>query len=658
MLFRCPTLTALQSRFAASFAALVFLGLIYWTLSNPHLAYAAELDVDGSGTLRLGDDHNWHRIEDQDDSYYGLDDEETSAAVSTQKPKRQAAAATAIGENNAPNNLNIEAGNTTLWVYPKALLTSAHADIGAGLPSEMGIKLRDVLPHAELRRRQDDNETTIFVSINTCLQPSWNGTGVQTVAPPQLTLYVASSSANTSPGPGGNVAAQVEVSLQEGFANASVPASGDWYMSVSAPALPEGFIGSWNYEIAVSIDDYYHAAQPNDPFLFLVDTDVDSALLVTNNLTQASASAALYKEWMALSTPFTMFAANVNHTAIMGIGNSYCGWKNVAQLSASRQDPEGLSSNVQMGMITRGLGSKPKEQFYVTNLNASSDYMGVLALDGNSTAWGPGVVGGGGKIWSPVWWTTKVGGNCALMFNLSFCDEVAYAVPSNPNRHNITSLRQLFDNYTSTYYQNFNYSLQQIPCNTTSDAQYSLAKGCDDCAAAYKEWLCAVSIPRCEDYSRTDGFLLPRNVGQQFYNNDSYLPISVTNASYHPMSDAPTLDGSPAFQQTLLSSLATNSSRNPDLIDQQIMPGPYKEVLPCEDLCWGLVQSCPASLGFGCPYPGRGLEAGYGKRSPNGSITCSYLGAVYDINAGSSLVAPWFRALALAAFAALILGVA
>ncbi len=75
-----------------------------------------------------------------------------------------------------------------------------------------------------------------------------------------------------------------------------------------------------------------------------------------------------------------------------------------------------------------------------------------------------------------------------------------------------------------------------------------------------------------------------------------------------------------------------NSSRNP-LIDTNIKPGPYKEVLPCQDLCYTLVQSCPAALGFACPLQGRGLNWSYGVRDPKGDITCSYLGAAYFLNA-------------------------
>lgn len=203
------------------------------------------------------------------------------------------------------------------------------------------------------------------------------------------------------------------------------------------------------------------------------------------------------------------------------------------------------------------------------------------------------------------------------MYNLSFCSEVAYAVPTNPEKYSpltgLPELSALYDSNAASLYTYFNYSLQQIPCNTTSTAQFSLTRNCDDCARAYKAWLCAVTIPRCEDYSNDAPHLKPRNVGQPFINGSTIGP-----QSSH-------------FDQSLLAAVATNSSRNP-IIDQDINPGPYKEVLPCEDLCYDLVQSCPAALGFGCPYAGRGLEDSYGKRNHSGFITCSYLGAAYYLS--------------------------
>lgn len=57
-----------------------------------------------------------------------------------------------------------------------------------------------------------------------------------------------------------------------------------------------------------------------------------------------------------------------------------------------------------------------------------------------------------------------------------------------------------------------------------------------------------------------------------------------------------------------------NSSRNP-MIDIDIRPGPYKEMLPCEDICYDLVRSCPAALQFACPLEGHGLNYSYGSPS-------------------------------------------
>lgn len=130
----------------------------------------------------------------------------------------------------------------------------------------------------------------------------------------------------------------------------------------------------------------------------------------------------------------------------------------------------------------------------------------------------------------------------------------------------------------------------------------------------YTAWLCAVTIPRCEDFS-TPGFvdwLQPRNIGQPFYNGSASSPL-VNNPS---LVDPGVINNSWA-----------NSSRS-KRIDDTIKPGPWKEILPCRDLCYDLVQSCPAALGFACPLPGKGLEISYGSRhnSTDGRVTCNYPG--------------------------------
>lgn len=151
-------------------------------------------------------------------------------------------------------------------------------------------------------------------------------------------------------------------------------------------------------------------------------------------------------------------------------------------------------------------------------------------------------------------------------------------------------------------YKNFSYSLDQIQCDAPDETRFSLAVGCDDCADAYKQWLCAVTIPRCSDFSSTEKFLRTRSAGQSFINGSS-------------------LDD----QDPLRRNPITNQSRN-SLIDSRIKPGPYKEVLPCQDVCYNLVKSCPAALGFSCP-DGKWLNASYGVRSDDANlITCNYPG--------------------------------
>lgn len=201
---------------------------------------------------------------------------------------------------------------------------------------------------------------------------------------------------------------------------------------------------------------------------------------------------------------------------------------------------------------------------------------------------------------------------------------MAYSVPSNRNNFNNSDLlATYYDNATQLTYSNFEKVLSLTPCETTSSAQYSLARDCDDCAKAYKSWLCSTSIPRCTGYSSDHSWLQPRGLGQPFPNGTSLSQeiLKLENQS-----------------------AATNGSRNSS-IDTSVMPGPYKEVLPCDEICYSLVQSCPASIGFNCPLPGDiGFATTYGSR-PEGmkgdvngrisNITCNYPGVAYFQSAAS-----------------------
>ena len=153
------------------------------------------------------------------------------------------------------------------------------------------------------------------------------------------------------------------------------------------------------------------------------------------------------------------------------------------------------------------------------------------------------------------------------------------------------------------------------PCETTASAQYSLARTCENCTAAYKQWLCAVAIPRCSDISApSQDFLRDRALGYPFPNGTYFQTDPVIRATQ------------PAY---------LNNSRNP-VIDANVTPGAYRELLPCDDLCYHVVQSCPSSMTFNCPLPGStAFNQSYGQingvfgTSSNGTPTplqCNYPG--------------------------------
>lgn len=199
-------------------------------------------------------------------------------------------------------------------------------------------------------------------------------------------------------------------------------------------------------------------------------------------------------------------------------------------------------------------------------------------------------------VYSGTNFTTKTEENCQVIYDLDFCKDVAFAVPGNASAFNSTTLGNWYDDLAQHLYLNFSRSLENIPCNASLVDQYSIMRGCDNCAESYQQWLCAVTIPRCTDWTNNASYLRPRPVG---------------------------------------------SSRN-TLINKVIRPGNYKEILPCADLCYKIVQDCSPQLGFFCPAKGYGLEFSYGEYSDDGDVTCSYPGAYYFRSVGANIqMARW-----------------
>ncbi|KAI2623312.1 stretch-activated Ca2+-permeable channel component-domain-containing protein [Hypoxylon sp. NC1633] len=624
-------LSPLQSRLAASVIASCLLLVLYIFLFSPQFALAAELDP-------VFTDHNVREWDYERQDGLGSP-QELDLRSPTYDPEFDLFDRSIIGRatdnvvsltNNVVEKSNIAPGGSMTFV----LTASSVANRAAQDPNESRELRRrlngsldpatddsgdeeDMTVSLELDRRQQASKT-LWISANTCEQPWPISPSKTTTPPPQLTLYVSTSSENTSPGPSQNEKNQKTITFNEGAVMFNTSVNRDVYLSIVAPNVSSDVFDTtkqYNFELIVSTDRYYYSyTDQNDTELIWVDSDAAAALLQTSNLTESS-------DQVLTTTPYVMFAQNQDNAIINGMRNSYCGLLSYAQV---RNLDDGSTGAITMGLKQGGDKNLTRQQFYVTGLNASSNYLGILARppvtsaqkrqDDSSTI-------GGGVVFQPTNFSTKPEGACTFVFNLTLCDETQYAVPGNlKNFPNGTALAAFYDNYTQTMWNNFDKVLQQVPCETDSIAKYSLVRDCDDCKTAYKNWLCSVAVPRCEDFSTPyRDFLQMRNIGAPFPNGTT-LPHNMTDAHNNSLFDLK----------------AFNSSRNPS-IDEVVQPGPYKEVLPCEDLCYDLVRSCPASLGFSCPRPDSpfGFNTSYGKQTTG--LSCNYPGSAHYPSGASML---------------------
>ncbi|KAM3584681.1 Centractin [Umbelopsis sp. WA50703] len=234
---------------------------------------------------------------------------------------------------------------------------------------------------------------------------------------------------------------------------------------------------------------------------------------------------------------------------------------------------------------TRGPFNATRQQAYVSGLSPATKYTAFYIQPRANNL--PSAYG------APISVITKSETNCRLVYGLSFCNQVAYSVVTSPNDPgaDIWNLTESYDQNAQQIFQPFATALSQFNCETT---QYSLVRNCTDCYNDYKNWICSVLIPRCTSPS----------------------PFNQADTNTNGPSEA-------------LREVPFNQSRNP-WIDQTYSPNEWTELLPCIDLCYRVVQSCPPFMQFGCPYGDIALsQYGYWQTGPanqNGT------NVVFDIN--------------------------
>ena len=198
------------------------------------------------------------------------------------------------------------------------------------------------------------------------------------------------------------------------------------------------------------------------------------------------------------------------------------------------------------------------------------------------------------------------------------CPNVAYAVPA-PASLPTDDLIALYAAQFAPQFTAFNLSLSTFPCSSPTFGTYSYLRTCDDCLKAYTDWLCATTLPRCDDIPVAE---LARANAEAASFNANPVPYNASTVvySYEPLPDG---------LQTVLARANASVSRTPWLSPQALAalvaanasvpagvanqsPIPYGETPPCSSLCYLVAASCPPFFNWQCPLVGKTLPASYG----------------------------------------------
>ncbi|BGP43190.1 stretch-activated cation channel mid1 [Rhodotorula kratochvilovae] len=457
----------------------------------------------------------------------------------------------------------------------------------------------------------------VWVSLSLCSPPPSLSTNDSFALPSALgtALFLSNSSAIQAPGPANTAGADgndgilqlddatgASAALVFGYANATLDAGTDGgiWIGVLAPDAAalvdaqDGASGDWTFELQVS------SGTPLAPYVAdgavgfrLGDSDATSALLSTANFTAAGEASAVPAGWSALVEPTQPHA--------LALGRSRCALRNAAARTAG---------SVNVSATTRGYGGGTRTQFVLDGLERGTNYTAWLVS--NET-----MPDGGGtqtRVWDPLLFATKSGDSCRLVYDVEACPSVAYSVPS-PLSLDTVSLVSFFNDALSASLANFSRTLTTFPCGSKSMGLYSIVSTCEDCYAAYRDWLCATTLPRCTD-APPDAALNDTS-GAIAHASDLaswFIPEEFSTALVR---DDPAASRTPLFGPANLSTTFPtlfNASYPPSPANTRAQsPFPYAEVPPCLDVCYLVEARCPPFLGWTCPRGSAGnLHGGTG----------------------------------------------
>ncbi|BGP35157.1 stretch-activated cation channel mid1 [Rhodotorula toruloides] len=447
----------------------------------------------------------------------------------------------------------------------------------------------------------------IYISLSLCSLPPSLSQNTSFLLPPVLdTLLYVSFTPDIEPYPS-NASTPDDIfnrgeslatsKLEYGYGNVTLEVDegeGGIYVAVFAPDLSKVLdsdapvTGQWQFELDVSsgtADPPYVASGMEG--MRTEDTDMSSVLLST-------------AKWTGDQPAYQAIVAPTNSLSL-ALSRSKCFVRSMAGQSVA----SGASLNT--STTTRGWpAGGTRTQYFVDGLDRGTNYTAWLVENGT-------MVDGGGtnqtRVWDPVFFATKSSDSCRLVYDIDVCPSVAYSVPA-PSSLDTPSLISFFNTSISASLTNFTRTMTTFPCGSDEMGRYSVVSTCQDCINAYRDYLCAMTMPRCTD--------APSNATL----NDTTLAASDSLPSYAipAQYDTSLLRTDPYASRTPLFGPPNLSATFPTLFNSTYRPSrsnllaqspfPYTETPPCLDICYLVEARCPPFLGWSCPKNSDGTPSG------------------------------------------------
>ncbi|GAA5979309.1 hypothetical protein JCM11641_001990 [Rhodosporidiobolus odoratus] len=456
--------------------------------------------------------------------------------------------------------------------------------------------------------------SSLAISLSICSPPSSVASDPSHFLSEELNraLYLSTSSDLIDPGPENPPDSDKGDSsqLRYGWANVTLDSAPDGaWIGVHAPGPADvtgddhdddlTLEGTWEFELVISQGATADWLAQGTVGLKFEDSDATGVLLSTGNYTANGETGIAPPTWRPL-------VAEADHLTYP-LSRSRC---YVRRMQAAAQAETGR--NVTQSETSRGYGGGTKSQFDARGLEGGKNYTAWLTQ--NSTA----DSGNETRIWDPVFFSTKSSSSCRLIYDLDFCPQVAYSVPSPPSLPT-SDLVSYFNSSIQPSLVTFARTLTTFPCDVPEMGRYSVVSTCSDCYAAYRDWVCATTIPRCadapSDSSMNDttsalsksgelaAWTIPDHAFSLLVRND---PHASRTPAFGPLNLSTTFPS--LFNDTYPSSPSNLLAES---------PFPYSEVPPCTDVCSLVEARCPPFLSWFCPSMeskgGQTGLAGYGR---------------------------------------------